>query len=43
MDQHPLTRSPANTDNPYSAVKNTTGTPAARTNDQPAGTGTTNR
>src|SRR6516162_2407675 len=36
-------RTPANTDNPYSAVKNTTGTPAASVNDQPRGTRTTNR
>src|SRR6516164_8032470 len=36
-------RTPANTDNPYSAVKNTTGTPAASVNDQSRGTRTTNR
>ena len=35
-------RTPANV-NPYSAVKNTTGTPAASTNDHRAGTGVTNR
>src|ERR1700721_1815858 len=34
---------PANTDNPYNAVKNTTGTPAACANDQPTGTTVTNR
>src|SRR6201990_2385326 len=34
---------PANTDNPYHAVKNTTGTPAACDNDNPDGTAVTNR
>ncbi len=34
---------PARSDNPYSAVKNTTGTPAAPTSDHSAGTRTTRR